>query len=316
MNIHFHTPAQIPGGFRRAHESLSKALKNRFDVMLVESYQDMDFQVSWTQPYDTDKFRPYYKRKCSKQVIYTTFESEIVPDGWVDVINSREGLFTTSQWCKKIFEREGVKVSIDVIPHGIDVNEFPYLMRDWDLPFTFIWQGMHPDDRKGGNLVLRAFEKLNLKDARLVMKWVPLLSPRYYEKNKRIERVAAIWSQEKMLSVLSQCHCSVNPTGAEGFGLIPLEHMATGLPAIVTNWSGCADYIDSMYCYPLDIRGVNGQGRAEIDFDRLCELMEYCYNNRDSIMAKGRIASLLIHKAWTWERAALLFTNSLKNLEK
>jgi glycosyltransferase involved in cell wall biosynthesis len=83
---------------------------------------------------------------------------------------------------------------------------------------------------------------------------------------------------------MHQHHCLVYPSHGEGFGLIPLQAIATGMPTILTDWSALDEF--SEYGIKLDYKiGPTGPGFyyglgewAEPSFDDLCIKMESVYN--------------------------------------
>ena len=55
---------------------------------------------------------------------YTVTESECIPKQWAPTINQMDGLLTCSEYCKQIFENNGVTVPIFVIPHCHNLQDF------------------------------------------------------------------------------------------------------------------------------------------------------------------------------------------------
>ena len=53
-------------------------------------------------------------------------------------------------------------------------------------------------------------------------------------------------------SIYEQCDVLVAPSCAEGFGLPIAEAMLSGMPAIVTDWSGQKDFCDSTNSWLVD----------------------------------------------------------------
>jgi glycosyltransferase involved in cell wall biosynthesis len=107
--------------------------------------------------------------------------------------------------------------------------------------------------------------------------------------------------------------CFVFPSHAEGSGLPPREAMATGLPCILTNWSGLTEIADPAFTYPLtpiaidipDVRGSEQPGfMARIDIQELMYWMRYVYEHREEAQEKGKLASQYIHKYWNWDYCA------------
>ena len=117
--------------------------------------------------------------------------------------------------------------------------------------------------------------------------------------------------------------CFVFPSHAEGSGLPPREAMATGLPTILTNWSGLTEVCDPLLNYPLtpiaidhpDVRGNEQPGyMSRIDVRELMYFMRHVYENREEAEAKGIKASKYIHKEWNWEKCGVDLIEKVKEL--
>jgi len=297
-------------GYGKVAIKLKEALGNS-DIELTGSPEKTDIQIYYGQPFKENA--RHYKRQCNTFLTYTMFESTIVPNGWVDFINEHEGFLTPSRWCADWFKDNGVKVPIDILHHGVDPDEFPFIERPRDREyFTFIWQGVNPNDRKGGDVVRHAFRKLRLNKARLIMKGVPLASPRLYINHWGIEEIIDFYSQGQMTDLFRKADFSINPTRGEGFGLIPLEHASTGLDVAVTGFSGCREYLKDVSMHPIkwtpntsyftkvlkDDFGTD----ALPDFGHICEIMMWAYKHRDEVRERGKKLSQAVHERWTWER--------------
>jgi glycosyltransferase involved in cell wall biosynthesis len=59
-----------------------------------------------------------------------------------------------------------------------------------------------------------------------------------------------------MATLYSNVHAFALPTRAEGWCLPCVQALATGLPTIVTNWSGPADFMHVDYSFPLAYDGL------------------------------------------------------------
>ena len=129
-----------------------------------------------------------------------------------------------------------------------------------------------------------------------------------------------------MLDLLRDADVSLNPTSGEGFGLIPLEHAATGLYTAVTNFSGCKEYLSdlapNMQGIPWDrkpsyfnsLGGDFGYDAApRIDF--LYAFIEWCAKNREKVRERGLRAARAIRERWTWKRAVEQIKEVLKIYE-
>lgn len=124
----------------------------------------------------------------------------------------------------------------------------------------------------------------------------------------RIIITEQITTIDEMHDFLHDIDCFVFPTRGEGFGLPPLEAMATGLPVIATNWSGPEDFMLPNHSYPLEYRLVkldipcrNPDYRyngfwAEPNIDHLQALMRECYEKWTDAMLKGDKAAEYLDK--------------------
>jgi hypothetical protein len=283
------------------------------EVELVSNKKKCDLQI-WIGLV-APQYRKLYRKYGKLFVFYTVCETTEVPPDYIDRINKRNYLWVPSEFCREIFRQCGVTLPIRVIHHGIDEEKFQPIERSEDRPYTFLWQGVNPRfDRKGGDLVIKAFKKLNLKDARLIVKGTPLKSPVTDIKDGNIHIFYRWLDWQEMRQLDTESDCFVWPTRGEAFGLIPLEKMATAMPCIVTNWSGCCDYLTDATSFKLNYTlqpalynetmpeyGYWGKD-AKPDFDHLCHLMEWCYNHREEAAHVGVNAAFHVRKFWTWDK--------------
>jgi hypothetical protein len=219
-------------------------------------------QISHAQAFNGEPHEKYWCRRegIDYAILYTTFESSKLPPGWAENCAKFDAIMTTSTYTRAVF-REALlgigrgDIPVYLVQHGVEGGEFPLMDRRArarsGAPFTFFWRGMHPLDRKQGAQVMRVFDALRLPNARLIVKGSPLGTPilsysgvdSLMEEGGSIEFESDFWDMSEMRAALFNADCFVAPTRCEGFGLEPLEAMATGLPTMVTGWSGPLDYL-------------------------------------------------------------------------
>lgn len=320
MKLRFDSPANLlESGYGGAWHNFAMCLLRRgVDVINSSNGCHPDMRIYVGQPYR--EWRKFWARN-GEQVhgLFTMFESSILPPHWIEDINKGfDFIIVPSVWCKEIFKEDGVNKPIFVVPLGVDPHFFPKLERPLRKTFNIVWQGLYLKDRKGLGMIERALKELKLPNVRLIDKTVPfaLLKRANWEfHDVNIHPEFKSWSickkmsQAEMLMLLREADLSVNPTSGEGFGLIPLEHMATGLPTIISETSGCLDYRNSIYNIGIKCTeqkswfGKDFGLMMRPDFGDLKEKINWAYENRDELKEIGGRASEWVHKEWTYEKA-------------
>jgi glycosyltransferase involved in cell wall biosynthesis len=298
-------------GYGGAYQNFMLCLLRRgCDLVGMDEAERGDVHLYLGQP--DRRWQNTWQRRADVFGLYTMFESEILPAHWVEDVNGTfDFLIVPSNWCRDVFIGGGIQIPIRVVPLGVDPNVFPYLNRPERKMFTILWQGFHQHDRKGYALVDRAFEELNLPNSRLVKKITPFSSQSLVQWEFRTDRwsICRNMTRAELLLLLREADLSVNPTAGEGFGLIPLEHMATGLPTMVSKNSGCLDYCHVNYNIGIECKGGKSwfgpeYGEMQVpDFDDLKAKMKWAYENRRGIQVIGAAGSEWVHSEWTYEKA-------------
>lgn len=251
---------------------------------------------------------------CSKRAAtfmgYFQAEATRVQLGLASWMNGTfDAMLATSTETKKALELSGLKIPCHVFGHGIFPDQFPFIERPVDRPYTFIhFADVQP--RKGTDLVIAAFRALKRPDIRLYIKalWKNPEYGNYIKQcggDPRITWDTTSYPPHKLKDLLAQMDCGVFPSRGEGFGLPKLECEATGLPTISTRFGGYIDtsleeaslLIDVARLIPAQ---VDKGKQAEPDLEHLIELMTQCANNPSWAKERGRLASQNAHAHWKW----------------
>ena len=307
-------------GYGHASEELAKALE-RLGCEIIwdaERAKSCDIELYFGQP----KFKPNPTIRPS--VILTMTEFEGLPEGWLEGLLNYDHILTPSQWGKQILEKvirekAGVEKEVDVIPLGFNPGKFPAMYRPLGRePWTYLWMGDILMGRKGYRYVMDAFLSLNLPNTRLIVKLLPIkkdykqatfvIPPTADQKWDSIVFLYERYDWDRMRNLLWESDVSVYPSEGEGFGLIPLEHMATGLYCIFTNYSGLADLADTRYNWPLGWRHKKCQYAPGLDalpdVEDLKTAMIEAYEYKDEVREIGHQASQWVRQNWTWDIVA------------
>ena len=304
-------------GYGYAAIKTIEALKNQHIKVSFDS-RETKAHISFIQP-------EYYRGEPDQYRIgYTPWESSIIPESWPHTMNQMDEIWTTSKYCVDIFNSFNVNKTIRLVPHGIDPELWKIENRYLQDKFIFFHVG-GPTERKGGQRVVDAF--IDLFDGNpnviLVLKSNEVSECRFYEngvdfKNAKFHpQILSIdykVSVEDLVKLYNAAHCLVYPTNGEGFGLIPFQGIATGLPTIVTNATACADFAEMSV--PLDSHPAQGNGIhlgdwVDPDLDDLRDKMKYVYENYEQVKEKTLHSATIIHNTQTWDHVADLIVNIL-----
>lgn len=253
---------------------------------------------------------------------YTMVENTKIGPRWAELCNNMDAIFVPSNFLVDVFKEGGVTKPIKVVKQGINSESFPYFEREEKEKFIFGTLGFI-DERKNWKDLIQAFSS-EFDEREPVELWIKN-SNKYFEHlnfaDKRIKTINEYYSFEKIQGLYKLFDCFVSPSHAEGSGLTPREAMATGLPVILTNWSGQTEVAN--WGYPIDpiaidypdIRGNEQPGfQARLDVRELMYWMRYVYEHRAEAKEKGKKASEYIHKNWNWEVCAKNLIEKVKEL--
>ncbi|WGK55939.1 glycosyltransferase [Pantoea sp. SS70] len=189
------------------------------------------------------------------------------PLEWIHNFNRElDAVLCTSVHVKKILIDNGLRIPAFVTGNGCDHWE-KITAKNYSLGQTNSFRFLHVSScfpRKGAEAMLDAYERaFNYEDdVTLIIKTfdnphnniTDSLAIRQ-KSNPNFPNVLIIkddLDEADLKSIYQQCHVLVAPSCAEGFGLPIAEAMLTGMPAIVTNWSGQKDFCDEENSWLID----------------------------------------------------------------
>lgn len=153
-------------------------------------------------------------------------------------------IVVASSYTKRTLVSQGVaECKISVNPYGVDLELFrPPTQSRRRQPLRFLFLGA-VSARKGVALLVEAWRTLDLKDCEL---W--LAGPISENQRKLIPRLPGLkvmgkCAFEDLPEILRSCDVLVFPSYSEGFGLVLLEALASGMPIITTESTAGPDLI-------------------------------------------------------------------------
>ena len=315
MEISFSTPVinlSSNNGYGYAGQNIVRSLNNLgYDVPFQKGKAPV--QINFSQPTFFKLHRDQY------QIAYTPWESTVIPESWHENLNHCNEIWTTSDWCKEVFEKNGFQM-VKVFPHGIDSMWTPHKRQD-DGVIKFLHVG-EPAPRKAGQMVVDAFAELfgNNPKYSLTLKVYKHNTTRIY--NNYIDRniigapnevydnihiIDDVLSDEDLVKLYHDHDVFVYPSYGEGFGLIPLQALGTGMPTICTkDWAHYkkylgplalkSDVINSPWPYPHE-----GQV-FEPNYKHLLEVMTDVAENFKAYSGYYYAQSTKIHEEYNWDQ--------------
>lgn len=174
------------------------------------------------------------------RALYTMWETTELPEKYYRVLNFYDQVIVPCEHNREMFAQYSNNVS--VVPLGVDINYWKPTPRPANSRFRFhaggsMWL------RKGLDVVVKAFEKAKV-DAELHIK-VPLkrfIPERIWPSNIIIH--TGFMSKQQQFDWYSKADCFIGASRGEGFGLMPLQAMAMGIPTIITPTSGQKQFVD------------------------------------------------------------------------
>ena len=270
------------------------------------------------QPRDQWLHTPFQKNIC-----IIPWETTVIPHSWIGKINGFDALFTTCKENIEAFRNSGVKIPIELIHWGVEPKAFYPLERNPNRPFTFGTMGVLTE-RKGTDLLLAAFkEEFPRENVRLLCKTSSPIWPFPFNDDRIKLMTGQMTQPELMTEFFSEVDCFVFPTRGEGFGLTPLEAMATGIPAIVTGWSGPMEYMTPEVGWTIDSTLARATpftdnvyheecgNWAEPSKEHLKSLMRYAYEHQEEVKKKGEAAAKYVQEQWLWKDKIHMFHEAL-----
>jgi glycosyltransferase involved in cell wall biosynthesis len=239
-------------------------------------------------------------------ILYTAFETEDVPDMFIDGAKQMDIIFCTSDFVTKAFKRRLENKIIITVPLGVDVNTFNYIKRQYHEPFIYLWVGA-PDFRKGWDIIMKAWKYFeDRKDVGLIMKTTG---------RGKLEAYGNVVMESRKLSTLdlvkiyNMAHCFIFPSYCEGFGLPLAEALSTGMPSVFVPYGGVNQFANRKNAFPLKYTmvpieyGCQTKG-AMADIKDMIETMEWIKDNYKRSVVIAKNGRRIIENDFTWDKTA------------
>lgn len=203
---------------------------------------------------------PGYFYPNQYKIQMTQWESTLVPPNWVDYAKDYDEWWTANQFGANAFINAGVPAEkIHIYEHGVDAKTWTPKKRGQNGIVRFL----HIDSsspRKRADIAINAFKsafgnnlnyELTLKHSHYPSTDVDW-SDRYILENHgewespNIRHIRENISLEDLVNLFHFHDVLIYPSEGEGFGLIPLQALATGMPVISSStWCSYDKYLNN-----------------------------------------------------------------------
>ena len=314
---------RLMGHGEAAHHIYETMKKMGLDVKCKgEDFEgEPDIEISFAHPYGYEFCYPN-----SYKIGYTAWESTELQPFWVEPLNKVNEIWTPSEWVAHVFRQKMPHKPVHVYKHGVSQYWSPR-KRNYD-PETDVFRFLNigePYDRKDAQLVVDTFIELYGDNPKfeLILKCSKLNRTNRTNKEtgelySNIISYENFFSSKEMKHLYHSAHAFVYPSWGEGFGLQPLEAIATGLPTIST-WSW-ADYhkyitlkIDSTYeVSPWQYIHPGFMMRPDAKQFKLA--MKYAPKKYEELSETAFKNSFDAHKEWDWTEVTKSAVDRLKEI--
>lgn len=248
-------------------------------------------------------------------------ESDRFEDHKVAAYSAADEFWTANEWGAEAAVRSGIpEEKVFVFHHGIFPDRYPAKLRGQRDKVRFL----HIDSgspRKRSDLVEDAFNTLykNNKDIELTLKYSHSPHGGRSWHDEDVLKNGGDWvrpgtrhinetlSQDELISLMHFHDVLVYPSEGEGFGLIPLEALATGMPVISTHeWAAYAHFFPEgkleSEIKPSSIEwGYSKIGNGTIsDVDSVASKMDEFFDNIENISEAFMARSESVKNEFDW----------------
>lgn len=294
---------------------------------------------------------PLHATRGFRNIGYTFFENELTDQSRENAAHY-DLVLAGSSWCHQKLLEYGIANSGTLI-QGIDPTRFAPLPPNEENKLFIVFSGGKFELRKGQDIVLSAFRKIQQKYNDIVLMnmwynfWPESMAMFQHSRHimfsshgndwnefmnhiyringldpKRIITLGAI-DNEQLAAIYAKTDVGVFANRCEGgTNLVLMEYMACGKPVIASNTSGHKDVLtaqnslmlDKLTPYPIyDANKSLWADWEEPSVDQLVEKIEYAYHHRQKLAHLGEQAGRDM-LCFTWAETAKSLIRSIEEL--
>lgn len=262
----------------------------------------------------------FWERQMQKRPSYgfSMYEADQLPKEWTARLHNVDEVWVP---CKANGELFAACTSrpVHVIPLGVDAEAFQFKKRVRGDKLRFLFAATYANEvRKNAAGAISAFIAAfpGRDDVELVVRTTHGIIE---SADPRVRVINGLRTTGALADIYRSFDALVAPSYGEGFGLIPLEAMCTGMPAIFADALGMSDYADlGLPVKARKVPALAGHGSQpygnwhEPHMDEFVDRMREVDQHYDRIMDMAEKDAATIARVWTWDRTAELIQKRLE----
>ena len=254
---------------------------------------------------------------------------DVVPESWLHVIDQCAVVMTTSEWCRSIIAASGTKTPILVLNPGISSvfkpsQDAAARSGNPDEVFVFLHMcsAVFCPERKGTPQFFEAVrllvdEGVNVSARAVFGMQTRIVRQMLRELPDRVKSHTQIYfhpgarPQDEVVQAYNGSHAVVFPSRAEGFGCIPLEVRACGIPVVQTLCTGHRDHLESsenpehwgivpIQHGPLAPAWSNYGKAPSVEAVDVATAMKQCIEQYDKFRSAAMDRAEAVRTRWAW----------------
>ena len=254
-----------------------------------------------------------------KPALLTMWETNWLPPEFSEYLHYFDTVVVPSLHNWELFSQ--FHDNVRVIPLGVDRGVWCPKERPDNKKFKILCGGSEWY-RKGLDVVLKVFLKMNLPDAELHIKIVPPYLSAPDNLNYPNVVVHNQWmTVEAEADLVRSADCFISVSRGEGFGLMPLQAISAGVPTILSDAHGHREFSD-LATHRIPTRSVptnegvwqNMGDWDEPEFDAIFSAIQDLYDNRDRYRQQAETHAGEVC-AFNWNTAADQLLQAVKPTE-
>lgn len=280
--------------------------------MCKESLDRLGHEVSWRDPsadVEINFIQPqhWHWSGVDYRIGYVPWESTELPPGWVGAMNEVDELWTPSPVIAQWFQDAGVNVPIKVYQHGVEDLWSP-VQRSLRGRFQTFHHGAE-GLRKGSDIAMAAHQRVLWEEyAGITFKCT--VNNFSIRGSHRMTVVPGVMPLKELVKLYQSVNLMIYPSWGEGFGLTPLQAMATGMPVLITRgWAPYEHLLGEHNLIDSDLVPVpEGWERwhpGKMFKPRLSDAVDklkYQWDNRERLAVEAYELSAQVHSDYDWDK--------------